>query len=210
MAAVAALLVPAACSSNDDDTAETSVVRPAPSATDAPTTVPPATTAPTTAAPTTTLDPAEELAAQVEADFREADRLGREASMDPFDTAKEAAALERRLGVIRENFAAKLADWRERNYALRANPDLPASIEVEVPATLVLEGGDVAEMQICEVDSWVLVEVGAGPNGGDAVVNTETLSYRTMIFLRNVDEVWRVEGGNEIERWEGTPECPSE
>ena len=51
------------------------------------------------------------------------DRLGREASQDPFNADKEAAALDRRLGVVRENFAAKLADYRTRNYAIRPNPD---------------------------------------------------------------------------------------
>ena len=132
--------------------------------TSAPSTTGSATTdSPATEAPTTTLDPAAALAADVEADFLEADRLGREASMDPFDAAKEAAALDRRLGVIRENFAAKLAEYRTKNQAIRANDASPASVTVEVPATLVVDGGDVAEMQICEVDSWVLVEVGAGP-----------------------------------------------
>jgi hypothetical protein len=130
--------------------------------------------------------------------------------MDPFDTAKEAAAMDRRLGVIAENFAVKLADWRERNYALRQHPDVPASITIEVPATLVLEGADVAELQICEVDSWVVVEVRAGPNGSDAVVNDEIASYRSTILLRKVEDVWRVEGGSELARWEGFTECPAE
>jgi hypothetical protein len=200
-----AVSLAAACSSTDGDGA-TVTATPTPTDSD-PTT---STTPPTTEAPTTTLDPAQALAAQVEADFREADRLGREASMDPFDAVKEAAALDRRLGVIADSFAAKLADWRARNYALRTNPDVPASITVEVPATLVLEGADVAEMQICEVDSWIVVEPEAGPNGADAIVNSEIASYRSTIFLRNVDGVWRIEGGNELGRWEGLAECPVE
>jgi hypothetical protein len=164
----------------------------------------------TTQAPTTTIDPAETLAAEVEADFREADRLGREASMDPFDAAKEAAALERRLGVIAENFASKLAEWRNLNYALRENPDVPASITVEVPATLVLEGGDVAEMQICEVNPWLIVELGAGPNGSEAVVNAEISASRAAVFMRLVDGTWILEGANQIAVWEGATECPPE
>ena len=119
--------------------------------------------------------------------------------MDPFDAEKEAAALDRRLGVIAENLAAKLAEWREMNYALRANPDVPASITVEIPATLVLEGGDVAELQICEVDSWIVVEVGAGPNGSDAIVNAEVVCVsddESSCAMSTVSG--SIEGGNEI------------
>ena len=202
-----AVLTLAACSSSDGEATPPTSSTPATIAT---TTAPTTTSAPpSTQAPTSTIDPSEALAAEVEADFREADRLGREASMDPFDAEKEAAALDRRLGVIAENFAAKLAEWRELNYALRENPDVPASITVEIPATLVLAGGDVAEMQICEVDSWVIVEVGAGPNGSDAIVNDEVVAYRTTIFMRNDGGIWRIEGGNETGRWEGTAECPA-
>jgi hypothetical protein len=205
LAVVVAVALIAACSGSDDAAPVTTLEAP----TTVVTTVPDPTTtvAPTTEAPTTTVDPAEALAAEVEADYREADHLGREALMDPFDATKEAAALDRRLGVIAENFAAKLADWRDSNYALRENPDVPASITVEVPATLVLAGGDVAEMQICEVDTWVIVEVGAGPNGGNAVVDDEVISYRTTIFMRNDGDSWRIEGGNETGRWEGADEC---
>jgi hypothetical protein len=203
---VATVCLLAACSSGDVDVAETtSVTLTVPSSIDVPAT----TNAPTTSeSPTTTIDPADALAAEVEADFREADRLGREASMDPFDAAKEEAALEWRLGVIAENFAAKLADWRERNYALRENPDVPASITVEVPAALVLEGADVAEMQICEVNPWLVVEVGAGPNGTDALVDPEVVSSRARIFMREVGGAWRFEGSSLIGQWAGESACP--
>jgi hypothetical protein len=202
---VATVCLLAACSSGEGDVAETtSVTRTVASSIDVPAT----TNVPTTSeSPTTTIDPAAALAAEVEADFREADRLGREASMDPFDAAKEQTALEWRLGVIAENFAAKLADWRERNYALRENPDVPASITVEVPAALVLEGADVAEMQICEVDSWIVVEAGAGPNGTDSIVNDEVVASRATVLLRKVDGVWRYEGGSVVEEWEGRDAC---
>ena len=96
--------------------------------------------------------------------------------MDPFDAEKEAAALDRRLGVIRDNLARHAGRLPRTNYAIRENADDPASITVEVPPVLVVEGGDVAEMQICEVDSWILVEVGAGPNGADAIVNPDVAS----------------------------------
>lgn len=209
-AIVVALGLLAACSSNGDASpaAETTSVPPtAPSSTDAPTTTTGSASTSTIAAPPTTIDPADSLAAEVEADFLEADRLGREASMDPFDRDKEVAALDRRLGVIRDNFAARLADYRTNNYAIRANDAIPASITVEVPALLVVDNGDVAEMQICEVDSWILVEVGAGPNGSDAIVDSEVVASRSVVFLRNSEEVWLYEGGAVVDEWEGATTC---
>ena len=206
---VAALLA-AGCSSDSAAPATTNVEPTTVDTTSPPPTTDPPTTDPsTTLAPTTTLDPAAALAAQVEADFLEADRLGREALMDPFDTAKEATALERRLGVIADNFRNRLFDYRSGNLAIRPNQGAPASITVEVPAVLVREGADVAQLQICEVDSWVVVEVGAGPNGTDAIVNPDVVSYRSDVFMRNVDGIWRFEGGNEVGRWEGAGGCPA-
>ena len=109
-------LLAAGCSNDESVPAATAVESTVVDTTSPPpATDPPVTDPVTTVAATTTLDPATALAAEVEADFLEADRLGREASMDPFDAAKEAAALDRRLGVIRENFAATLAEYRTKN-----------------------------------------------------------------------------------------------
>lgn len=209
VAAAATSLLLAACSGSDGDAVDTAAVV-TPPATDPPTTAPPTTTEPptTTAAPTTTFDPADQLAAEVEADLLEAFRLGREAEKDPFDSEKERAALGRRLGVIAENLAAALADYRSQNYALRPNPDVAASVLVE-SRPIFLGDGEVAEVQICEVNSWVLVEVGAGPNGADAIVNPDVLASRSVVFMRNVDGVWKFEGGNELQRWEGSTTCPA-
>jgi hypothetical protein len=170
---------------------------------------PPATDASTTIAPTTTLDPAATLAAQVEADFLEADRLGREASMDPFDAEKEAAALDRRVGFSRQRLQESLAAYRERNYALRPSASTPAVLTIEVPA-VVAEASDFAEIQVCEINSWIVVEVGAGPDGSDAIVDPDVVAMRSTIFLRSVDGIWKVEGGQELGKWENEAACPEE
>jgi hypothetical protein len=149
------------------------------------------------------------LAAQVEADLLEAFRLGREASQDPFNAEKEQAALDRRLGVIADNLSATLADYRAKNYAIRPNEDVPASVTVEGDPVFLGPNNEVAEVQICEVNSWILVEVGAGPNGTDAVVNPDVVAARSTVFMRNVDGAWLFEGGNEVGRWEGAAECPA-
>jgi hypothetical protein len=201
------MLLLAACSGSDGDAAPSTT--PAPVATTAATPAPTTTSVPsTTQAPTTTIDPAQTLAAEVEADFREAIRLGDEALQEPFDAARAAAALDRRLGVVRENFAERLARYRTENLAIRQNETVPATIVVEQPARRIPPSDDVIEMQVCEVDSWIVVEVGAGPNGTDAVVNPDVVAYRAQIFMRNVDGIWRYEGGNDLASWEGVASCP--
>jgi hypothetical protein len=207
LAVAAAMLLLAACSGSDGDAAPSTT--PAPVATTVATPAPTTANAPsTTQAPTTTIDPAQTLAAEVEADFREAIRLGDEALQEPFDAARAAAALDRRLGVVRENFAERLARYRTENLAIRQNETVPATIVVEQPARRIPPSDDVIEMQVCEVDSWIVVEVGAGPNGTDAVVNPDVVAYRAQIFMRNVDGIWRYEGGNDLASWEGVASCP--
>jgi len=200
----------AACSSGGDASPETTTTTPTvtatteaePTTTDAPTT----TEAPTT----TTIDAAQVLAAEVEADLLEAFRLGREASQDPFNASKEQAALERRLGAIADGLQGSLAEFRERNYAIRPNYITPASVVVESAPRFLGSDGEVAQVQICEVNSWILVEIGAGPNGTDAIVNPDVVASRATIFMRDVDGIWLFEGSSLIEEWEGVAECVAE
>ena len=204
---VVAVTLLAACASDGEASPVSSATTPAVVATS---TAPTTTNAPTTTStPTTTIDPAVTLAAEVEADLLESFRLANEALQDPFDSDKESAALEGRIGFASEALRARLADYRSHNLAIRLSGVAVASMTVEVPASLVEEGADVAELQTCEVDPWLLVEVGAGPNGSDAIVDSTLSSYRSAVFLRNVDGVWLVEGGTELGLWEGVSECPS-
>jgi hypothetical protein len=209
LAAAAATLLLAACSGSDGDA--TPATTPTPVATTAATPAPTTTSAPsTTQAPTTTIDPAQTLAAEVEADFREADRLASEALQDPNDALKETAALERRTGALADQLRQTLAEFRLSNHAWRPNELVPASLEIEVPAVLVVEGADVAELVVCELNSWVVVEVGAGPDGTDAIVDSNVVAFRNSVLLRDVDGTWLVEGGTTIGRWEGADGCPAE
>lgn len=203
-----AVLSLASCSSGGEST---------PATTSVPPTVPPSTevsvttgSSSTTTMVTTTSDPAEALAEEVEADLLEAFRLANEALQDPFDDAKEAAALAKRTGFAFEALKQKLEDYRQRNLAIRPNPDVAARLVVEQPAVLTADGADVAELVTCEVDPWVVVEVGAGPGGSDAIVGPELYSYRSTVYMRLIDVTWHVEGGSEITSWEGVAECPAE
>ena len=48
---------------------------------------------------------------------------------------------------------------------------MQAATIIEVPPTLIEPSDDLSEVQVCEVDSWIVVEPGAGPDGTDAIVN---------------------------------------
>lgn len=208
MVAVGALTLLAACSSSGDaEPTDTTAFIPSVASTTQPTTTTTTIAPTTTPPPPTTIDPDIALAQEVEADFLEADRLANEALQDPFDTEKAQAALDRRTGFLLEDFEATLAEYRELNHALRSNPALPASVVVEVPAEVI---SDVAELQICEVNSWIVVEVGAGPDGTDAIVDPSTVAFRSVVFLRNVDGVWKLEGGTQLGQWDGASECPAD
>jgi hypothetical protein len=205
-AAVVVLGVLAACSS-EDDTADTSTsTTPAPTTIVAPTTTVPVPT--TTTAPTTTIDPAIELAAQVEADFREAIRLTSEAFQDPANDENVAAALDGYLGVNRDFIQGRFDEFRTNGWVATPNPEVAADVIIEGPAKLIPPSDDVVEMQVCEIDPWIVVEPGGGPDGTEAIVDAELYTYRSIFFLRNVDGRWLVEGRNEIGSWTGLSACP--
>ena len=204
---VAVAVALAACSGSDESTPTTPSTSPnvvttvVSTTTDAPT---------TTALPTTTLDPTATLAAEVEADYRETIRRTDEAFMDPTNDDKVAAALDGYVGANREFLERRFIEFREKNWAARPNPNFPSWVDVEVPAELIPPSVDLAQVQICESDSLIVVEVGAGPNGGDAVVDNSVSAYRSTFFLRLVDGRWRSEGSKKLATWEGVATCAAE
>ena len=167
------------------------------------------TTAPTTTnAPTTTIDPAEALAAEVEADFRRARELELFASMDPTDQEAVDAALDARIGPDREALADYFEELIDRGRAIRPNPQVDGSSTIESPAGLVLADSGVAELQECEIDPWILVEVAGAPDGSDAIVDDGVYAYRRIVILRMTDAGWAIEGARILGQWVGATECP--
>jgi hypothetical protein len=206
---VAALLA-TGCSS-DEAAPGSTVVRPTVVETTSPppATDPPSTDPATTIAPTTTLDPAATLAAEVEADFLEAFAALYEAVQDPGDDEKLSTALDWHVAPNRRFIADQLEEYRLNGWIARPNPDVNAVVVIEVPAILLDPSDDAAELQVCEVDSWIVVEPGAGPDGSDALVNDELNTYRSTYFVRRVDGRWLVEGSSEIGSWLGLKSCPA-
>ena len=103
----------------------------------------------------------------------------------------------RRLGVNRDDFVATTRRVSARE--LSRSGQIPRSCGIGhgrgARAYSSSRSDDVAELQICEVDSWILVEVGAGPNGTDAIVNPDVIAYRsTVTSFGNVDGIVEVRG----------------
>lgn len=198
----------AACSSGDD-TASPTTATPEPTRVvveSTPTTS--TTTTTTTLAPTTTLDPATELAAEVEADFLETFRLTDLAIQEPTNDARVAAALDGYIESNRDLIENQLADLRTKGYVARPNPNVAAGVIIENPAVLASSPADTAVIQVCEIDSWIVVEPGAGPNGSDAIVDPDVTSYRSNYIVAKVDSRWRIRGSQSLGSWPGEPSCP--
>ncbi len=203
----------AACSGGSDDaTPSTSVVPPTQPSTPPATSVDTplaTTTTSTTIAPATTIDPAVVLATEVEAGLREYDRLLNEALMDPFDEAKVAAALDASIGFAQEQTTSAIEQYRTDGQAIRPSQVVEASITIEQPATFREGTTEVAQLVSCEIDPWVVVEVGAGPGGTDAIVNDEIYAYRSIVFLRLIEGRWKVEGSEQLSQTVGVTSCPA-
>ena len=202
-------LLAAGCSNNEASPA-TTIVDPTvvettspPTATDAVTSDPPS-----TVAPTTTLDPAAALAAEVEADFLEAFALLNAGLQDPTNDRKRAAALDRFVGANRDFVVDRFSEFINNGYVIRPSPSVEPVVLIESPAQLIEPSTDLVRIQVCDVDSWITVELGAGPSGSDAVVDPDVIAYRTVFFLRDVDGVWKVEGGEQVGEWPGAETCP--
>ena len=181
--AVGVGLIVSACAGSDDATPVATITQPTVEPTMAAPTEPTTTNAPTTTeASTTTIDPATTLAAEVEADLLEAFRLGARSLAGSLQRSEGGRQLSN-VGSASSprSFKRSLADYRTKDYAIRPNESIPASVTIEGRRTSSDRTTEVRRVQVCEVDSWILVEVGAGPNGTDAIVDPDVLAYRSTV-----------------------------
>ena len=218
LATIATLAVTAAaCSSGDDDTTNTTTTSAAATTTSTTTTTTRPTTSTTTEALTTTsdaptttdattstsepVDPVQEVI-----DAHQAAWLALEAAMaDP--TNEQAVDTARALvgGRILEILEERIEQFRRDNIRGVPNPDVPASSTVDRD-TVRIEG-DTASMLVCEVDSIVLVEIGAAPDGGDAVVNDSVVARVIDTTMTRSPSGWLLTGGTFTAEYPGANQC---
>lgn len=223
----------AACSGGDDSAATTDPVsssteRPtvasdpetspptsaAPTSTDAPATIDPTTTAPDpTTPPASTAPPPESTAAEPTPDEQaviDAARMSTttwvEVLRDPWDEELIRAAAALRTGPALERLIEGLAELRTNNIRGAVHPDVDATIEM-YEDSVVFETPDRATVEYCHVDSDLTVEVGAGPDGEDLVLDDSIVAKHQQAVMVRVGGRWLDETGTELARFEGATAC---
>lgn len=210
LAACAAVAVTATtCSSGDDTASDTSTsAATTTTTTEATTTTPPPTSTseatttttepPTTEQPTTTTttEPFDEVQ-EVTEDFLSMWAAFDAAIRDPADASLETELHGWVTGSVAAESLELLSDYRDRGLRARRRDDLPASVQVEGVAV----AGDSAELTACELNSDELVEVGAAPDGSDAVVDDSISSRRFTAQLTRGPEHWLVGRITMVSEW---------
>jgi hypothetical protein len=168
---------------------------------------PPPTSAPPTAPPSTVHPEDQAMAEAVERDWREGNRLLREAQMNPHDLAARDRALEYVTGPWVQVTVDFLDLFRSSNQRILPNPPVDATLTVESRPVPVAFTTDELTIVVCEVNPWVLVETATGDNGSDKVLNDEINSYRREVRLKFIDNVWKVIEETTLERFEGVTNC---
>jgi hypothetical protein len=164
----------------------------------------------TTPAPTTTVDPlAAEEAAVVEA--AEQARLARlNALVNPDDPAA-LASLD--LYYVPESPArgevnTSLADLAREGWAVRPHPSVPDSVTVEEIAFETAASPARATLVVCIIDSGIVYEPGAAPDGGEVIVNDVVYAARSTYEMAKVDGHWKLFDISLVNEWQGITECP--
>jgi hypothetical protein len=172
------------------------------------TTVP--STSTTTAAPTTTIDP---LAAE-EAAVSEAAVQARLARLNALVNPNNPAAL----AVLDQYYVPdsparaevdkSLGDLAREGWAVRPHPSVPDSVTVEEitfePATPPTQ----ATLVVCIIDSGIVYEPNAAPDGSDAIVNDIVYAARSTYRMSKVEGGWKLADISLLTEWQGMAECP--
>jgi hypothetical protein len=204
-AACALLLVMlvVACGS-DDDASPAITTAPAPPATTTTTIAPDETSTTTTTTPVTTTTVVDESQAVIDA-YLAAWEAFTVAAMSPGDEVLRREVEQTRTGGNRTEAFRLLDHFVDRGWVSRENVVSPAATAVETLPEFVSD--DAATIIVCDLDSNVLVEAGAAPDGSDAVVDDSVTARRLEVTLVKEDGAWRNSSGRVIQEWLGQDAC---
>jgi hypothetical protein len=165
----------------------------------------------TTTAPTTTLDPlAAEEAAVSEA--AEQARLARSNAFMNLDDPAAVVALEQYYvldGSALAEVQLGIQDLAESGWSVRQNPTVPETLTVEQITFDNVSAPTTAELVVCIVDSAVIYEPGAAPDGTEAIVDDSVVARRSVYEMVKDGEVWKLRDVVRGESWDGLAECPA-
>jgi hypothetical protein len=100
---------------------------------------------------------------------------------------------------------------RTHGWRSRENPSVPSVLSVESDVQL-LDGPPAtkAELTVCTIDSGVVYEPGAAPDGSDTIVNDEVTAIRDHITMVFDGGAWKLYQGTNVGSWSGATSCPAE
>jgi hypothetical protein len=201
IAVVTCLLLAACDSSNSDADASTTAVAPATTAATT-TTEPPA---PSTKAPSTTVDTEAQLAAAEQA-YLDAFDAYIAAARDPANPDLRAEIERLYTGPNLEFTISQLDGFVEQNWVARPG-DEPSRTMILLPPRFIPDRPEFVELVSCPIDTERFVEVGAAPDGSDALVTDEVTVRRTLVRLRFVDGGWKSDSGEVLAELNSPDEC---
>lgn len=130
-----------------------------------------------------------------------------EARLDPTDATKRSAAVAAYTGKSQDTVTELLSTYGVTGQVSRTDEAAPATL-VPYPDTVTLSAdGQEATIEVCEVDSNILVQPGMAEDGGDVVVDDESATLQLMLTLRLVDGEWLEAEGEILDREAGATSC---
>jgi hypothetical protein len=213
MLALGAAAVLAGCAGEDGAAGGTSSTAPSSSApaTSAPQKTPATSGPSTTSTPTTTavtVDPVEQSKQAVAAAVVEANAAYLYAvyNVGAPDALDRLIASTTESGSLRAQRLARYQELVDNGWRARPNPVIP---DLLTPERVELIDAVTAEVVVCVIDSGVVYEPGALPDGSDAIVNDTVTAIRSRAVMKLVDGVWQLDSGDRIGSWEAAV-CPPE
>ena len=199
---VASCLLLAACSSSGSDSdASTTTVAPATTAV-ATTTEPPT---PSTEAPTTMIDTEAQLAAAEQA-YLDAFDAYIAAARDPSNPELRAEIDRLYTGPNLEFTISQLDGFVRQNWVARPAED-PSMAMILLSPQYLPDRTDIVELVSCEINTERFVEVGAAPDGSDALVTDEVKVVRGLIRLELIDGQWKARSGETLAELDAPEDC---
>lgn len=222
--ALASSLALAACGGSDNaqpPATSAAVVNTAPS-----TILPPA----TTPAPTTTEAPAAPetteaaVAPETTAPFSDEEQAKQEvieaaehawyvfneAKLDPTNDDKVQAALMAHTGEAKARVEEIIRNYRDSNRRSIPSDIAPANVVVYADSTHVDLTSGTATIELCNLGSNVMVEVGGEPDGSDRVLDDSVTAYDTLETYTLVDGEWLNSDGQVLRAHEGSLTCDAQ
>ncbi|WP_300625526.1 hypothetical protein [Ilumatobacter sp.] len=189
------------------DTSTTTDSTPPPSTSDpAPTSIE---TIPLTV-PSTTEVPLDDLTAEereVVEFVLESFRLFNELRLDPTNDDKYDAALALRTGASLDASRGLIDEYRENGLMGTPFPNLPSTITPFLDTITIAEDGSSASVDVCWLNSNILVEVGGNPDGTDRVLNDIISAEYERYTLTRVGGAWLIASIAGGEVFEGSLTC---